>query len=182
MKRSNFRSLAAAVLFACSLGAAVSAAAFSSEVKTEQGIVTGAYDTKHQVVQWLGVPYAQPAEGENRWRGPQKAKSYKTALDCTQKAAANIQFNGKRVIGKEGVLTLDIVRPDTDDKDLPVMVFIHGGNNQTSNSHLWEGNQFAQQANVVYVSVQYRLGLLGFINLPALQRGNGYEESGNYGL
>lgn len=182
MERKNLRRLAAAVLLACSLGAAASAAAFDKQVKTEQGVVTGAYDSRHQVVQWLGVPYAQPATGANRWRGPQAAKSYKGALDCTQKAAANIQFNGKRVVGQEGVLTLDIVRPDTDAKDLPVMVFIHGGNNQTSNSHLWEGNQFARQADVVYVSVQYRLGLLGFNNLPALQRGGKFEESGNYGL
>lgn len=182
MKQQYLRGLAAAVLLACSLGVTAEAAVFGNQVKTEQGLVTGAYDDKHQVVEWLGVPYAQPAVGANRWRGPQKAKSYKGALDCTQKAAANIQFNGKQVIGKEGVLTLDIVRPDTEERDLPVMVFVHGGNNQTSNSHLWEGNQFAQQANVVYVSLQYRLGLLGFNNLPALQRGSGLEESGNYGL
>ena len=80
------------------------------------------------------------------------------------------KFNGKNVIGQEGVLTLDVYRPDTGEKNLPVLVFIHGGNNQTSNSRLWMGEKFAKEANAVYVSVQYRLGLLGFNNLPALKR------------
>lgn len=158
------------------------AAIFNKQVKIEEGIISGVYDDQHQVVQWLGVPYAQRATGKNRWHGPQKAKKFKQILDCSQVAPANIQFNGKQVIGEEGVLTLDIVRPDNESKNLPVMVFIHGGNNQTSNSRLWEGNLFAKEADIVYVSVQYRLGLLGFNNLPALQQGNSYEESGNFGL
>jgi para-nitrobenzyl esterase len=158
------------------------AANFQDKVKTEQGVVTGAYDARHQVVEWLGVPYAAPATGANRWRAPQPAAKHKAALECTQAAPMNIQTKAGKVLGEEGVLTLDIVRPDTTERKLPVMVFIHGGNNQTSSSRLWVGNKFAQEANVVYVSVQYRLGMLGFNNLPALQKGSAYEESGNYGL
>ena len=89
--------------------------------------------------------------------------------------------NGK-ALGEEGVLTLDIVRPDTEEKKLPVLVFLHGGNNQSSSSQLLKGNKLAKEANAVYVSIQYRLGVLGFNNLPALQQGDGLEESGNYGL
>lgn len=80
------------------------------------------------------------------------------------------------------MLTLDIVRPDTQEKNLPVLVYIHGGNNQASNSHLMEGNKLAQEGNMVYVSVQYRLGLFGFNNLPALADGNKKERSGNFGF
>ena len=80
------------------------------------------------------------------------------------------------------MLTLDIVRPDTQEKNLPVLVYIHGGNNQASNSHLMEGNKLAQEGNMVYVSVQYRLGLFGFNNLPALADGNKKEQSGNFGF
>lgn len=174
--------LAAACVLVASFCYTAEAAVFNKEVKTEQGVVFGAYDDKHHVVEWLGVPYAAPAVGENRWRAPQPAKKRKAALDCTKAAPANMQTKNGKVIGEEGVLTLDIVRPDTDEKKLPVMVFVHGGNNQTSNSRLWQGNKFAQEANVVYVSLQYRLGVLGFNNLPALQRGSNFEESGNYGL
>lgn len=174
--------VAAAVLATGLFNATCDAANFHNEVKTQQGVVVGAYDDKHQVVEWLGVPYAQPATGENRWREAQPAKKHKEVLDCTKAAPSNIQYNGKKVLGEEGVLTLDIVRPDTNEKNLPVMVYIHGGNNQASNSHLMEGNKLAQEANIVYVSVQYRLGLMGFNNLPAIADGNSKEKSGNFGF
>lgn len=158
------------------------AAEFSAQVKTSEGIVQGVYDEKYNVVKWFGIPYAQQANREKRWALPQKAKKYTGVKDCSQYAPANLQFNGKNVIGQEGVLTLDVYRPDTGEKNLPVLVFIHGGNNQTSNSRLWMGEKFAKEANAVYVSVQYRLGLLGFNNLPALANGNTLKDSGNYGL
>lgn len=158
------------------------AAEFSAQVKTSEGIVQGVYDEKYNVVKWFGIPYAQQANGEKRWALPQKAEKYTGVKDCSQYAPANLQFNGKNVIGQEGVLTLDVYRPDTGEKNLPVLVFIHGGNNQTSNSRLWMGEKFAKEANAVYVSVQYRLGLLGFNNLPALANGNALNNSGNYGL
>ena len=180
MKKIQY--LLTASILAASVCAAAEAANFSNEVQTKQGVVAGSYDEKHQVVQWLGVPYAQPATGENRWREAQKPQKHKDVLDCSKAAPANIQYNGKKVLGEEGVLTLDIVRPDTDEKNLPVMVYIHGGNNQASNSHLMEGNKLAQEGNIVYVSVQYRLGLLGFNNLPALADGNSKEKSGNFGF
>jgi len=80
---------------------------------------------------------------------------------------------------QKGVLTLDIVRPDTKDTNLPVMVYFHGGNNQASNSRLWIGEKFAQDAKAVYVSVAYRLGGMGFNNLPAMVEKMG---TGNLGF
>ena len=121
-----------------------------------------------------------------RWRKTlgiaAESRKYTGVKDFSQYAPANLQFNGKNVIGQEGVLTLDVYRPDSVEKNLPVLVFIHGGNNQTSNSRLWMGEKFAKEANAVYVSVQYRLGLLGFNNLPALQTVTRVNDSGNYGL
>ena len=172
----------ASLLAASVFTTAAEAANFNNEVKTQQGVVAGAYDDKHQVVQWLGVPYAQQPTGADRWREAQQAKKHKGILDCTKAVPANIQYNGKKVLGQEGMLTLDIVRPDTQEKNLPVLVYIHGGNNQDSNSHLMEGNKLAQEGNMVYVSVQYRLGLFGFNNLPALTDGNKKEQSGNFGF
>lgn len=172
----------ASLLAASVFTTAAEAANFNNEVKTQQGVVAGAYDDKHQVVQWLGVPYAQQPTGADRWREAQQAKKHKGILDCTKAAPVNIQYNGKKVLGQEGMLTLDIVRPDTQEKNLPVLVYIHGGNNQASNSHLMEGNKLAQEGNMVYVSVQYRLGLLGFNNLSALADGNKKEKSGNFGF
>lgn len=180
MKKMQY--VLASLLAASVFTTAAEAANFNNEVKTQQGVVAGAYDDKHQVVQWLGVPYAQQPTGADRWREAQQAKKHKGILDCTKAAPANIQYNGKKVLGQEGMLTLDIVRPDTQEKNLPVLVYIHGGNNQASNSHLMEGNKLAQEGNMVYVSVQYRLGLLGFNNLSALADGNKKEQSGNFGF
>lgn len=160
----------------------VMAAEFPAQVKTAEGVVQGAYDDSYGIVKWLGIPYAQQADGDNRYELPQKAQKHSQVLDCTKPAPANLQFNGKTVVGSEGVLTLDVYRPDTKEKNLPVLVFLHGGNNQTGNSLMWVGDKFAREANAVYVSVQYRLGLLGFNNLPALESGNKLADSGNYGF
>lgn len=177
------RGLAMAVTLFLSAGlSVVGEAAFAKQVKTEQGLINGAYDAQHQVVEWLGVPYAAPAKDELRWHGPEPAKKHKGVLECTSYAPSNMQSKNGKALGEEGVLTLDIVRPDTEEKKLPVLVFIHGGNNQTGNSQMLKGNMLAKETNAVYVSIQYRLGVLGFNNLPALQRGNKLEESGNYGL
>lgn len=157
------------------------AAEFSSKIKVKEGVVSGAYDNAHGTVRWFGIPYAKQAVGDLRFAAPQKAERYEEK-DCTAFAPVNLQFNGKKVLGEEGVLTLDIYRPDTQEKGLPVMFFIHGGNNQTSNSRLIMGDKFAKEANCVYVSVQYRLGTLGFNNLPSLKTGAKYADSGNYGF
>ena len=159
-----------------------SAAEFPTQVKTSEGLVQGVYDANYNIVKWFGIPYAQPAVGANRWAVPRQAEKYDGVKDCSMPAPANLQIAGSKVLGQEGVLTLDIYRPDTKEENLPVLVFIHGGNNQTSNSRLWMGDKFAKEANAVYVSVQYRLGLFGFNNLPALANDNALNDSGNYGL
>ena len=65
---------------------------------------------------------------------------------------------------------------------MPVLIYIHGGNNQSGTSQEIDAEQFALTANAVVVSINYRLGLLGFNDLPALRTGNAAEDSGNYTL
>ncbi len=168
------------VIFAAALLAANTAlaAVFPTDVKLEQGIAAGAADAAHNTVRWLGLPYGQA----ERWGLPQPPAKSSATLDCTAPAPANLQYAGGRVTGEENVLTLDIYRPDTGEENLPVLVFYHGGNNQTSSSRMWMGDKFAAAANAVFVSVQYRLGVLGFNNLDALHNGNKKNDSGNYGF
>lgn len=173
--------LAAALAMTMSLGFAFDAAAegFGTSVKVREGIVQGVKDKKYDTVNWWGIPYA---DGSKRFEMAKQLKARKDALDCSKFGPVNVQFVGRKVIGQEGALTLDITRPNTDAKNLPVMVFIHGGNNQTSNSRMWMGQKFAEEANVVFVSLQYRLGLFGWNNLPAVAQGNKWQESGNLGF
>lgn len=75
MKKMQY--VVASLLAASVFTTAAEAANFNNEVKTQQGVVAGAYDDKHQVVQWLGVPYAQQPTGADRWREAQQAKKHK---------------------------------------------------------------------------------------------------------
>ena len=93
-----------------------------------------------------------------------------------------IQLSGSDIIGSEDCLNLDIYRPNTDETNLPVLLFIHGGNNQTGTSSEIDARKLAVNANCIVVSINYRLGALGFNSLPALKTGDINEDSGNYTL
>lgn len=147
---------------------------------------------------WYGVPYAKTPEGELRWKAPQPLEPWEGTLKATESQAgsqtASVQAskdtagNGQvemttELKGSEaGAVTLDITRPDTDETGLPVFFYIHGGNNQTGESAAFPATQFVQETNCVVVSVNHRLGLLGYNALPALKHGTDEENSGNFGL
>ena len=82
--------------------------------------------------------------------------------------------------GEEDCLALNIYRPNSEATNLPVYVWIHGGANKTGKAP--DLNYFAKEANLVVVSIQYRLGTLGFFNHDALKTGDPLEDSGNFGL
>ena len=86
------------------------------------------------------------------------------------------------LMGVESCLNLDIFRPATKEQNLPVLYFIHGGNNQNGAANQVNLSQFAKRANVVAVSINYRLGALGYNPLPAVHHGTKVESSGNYGF
>ncbi len=151
-------------------------------VKLKNGQFEGKIDEKHHVKQWLGIPYAKAPTGKLRWKEPKKLSKSEEVYDATKPGQPFVQFAGGKTVGSENALTLDVYRPDTSETNLPVLVFLHGGNNQNSHSRLIQGEKFASEANAIFVSVQYRLGVLGFNNLPAVSEGNDYEKSGNYTL
>ena len=151
-------------------------------VEVENGRVRGNLERLHRVAQWFGIPYAAPAVGENRWRKPQPAPRIERVLNCTKPGEKNLQCLNGKPLGVEGRLTLNICRRNSPDRGLPVMVYFHGGNFQTGQAEEWLGNKFSDSLNVVHVSVEYRLGALGFNPLPALQTGDAEEDSGNFVL
>ena len=146
------------------------------------GKVRGVRDKENRALQWLGIPYAQAPSGQLRWKEPRKAESWEGTFAADNYGDTAIQLSDDQVVGSEDALNLDVVRPDTKEGDLPVMVYIHGGNNQTGSSQEIKGNSFVNDLNAVYVSVNYRLGALGFNPLAALKNGSDKENSGNYSL
>lgn len=157
---------------------------FTELIELKQGKLQGFHDEATDTLAWKGIPYAERAVGELRFKAPVPVKHHDGIMDCTENAIWNIQCTPrKEIIGEEGMLTLDIYRPNTEEENLPVMMFIHGGNNQTHGSSIWRGHIFAQKTNTILVSISYRLGPFGFNNLPALALGaSPVEASGNYAL
>ena len=149
---------------------------------TKFGKVRGAKDELNKALVWKGIPYGGSTSGEQRWKKPVDPKKWSGELDATKPGDVAIQLSGKNIIGSESALNLDIYRPDNANSNLPVFVYIHGGNNQTGISGEITGNSFVKDMNAIFISVNYRLGPLGFNPLPALNTGDKLEDSGNYAL
>lgn len=136
----------------------------------------------NDTLNWKGIPYGGSVSGSHRWKKPTNPRKWSNIRD-TKKSITAIQFTNGKVIGSESkALTLDITRPNNNKKNLPVLVYIHGGNNQTGSSQEINGNDFVKKHNVIYVSINYRLGALGFNPLQALKGKNKFNNSGNYTL
>lgn len=136
-----------------------------------------------------GIPYAAPPTGELRWRAPKPMHAWqgvrpaqKFGPFCPQNAPSV----GDAPLGdmSEDCLTLNIWTPSiNEDVGLPVMVWIHGGGylvGSGAEPH-YTGSAFAKKG-VVFVTINYRLGVLGFFAHPALSASQDDEPLGNYGL
>ncbi len=149
---------------------------------TKYGEVKGYTSKNENVLIWKGIPYAKAPVDELRWKKPENPKKYKGTLDATKDSEMFIQSSQDGVTGSESSLKLNIYRPNTKEKNLPVMVYIHGGNNQGGSATEISGEAFVKDLNAIFISVDYRLGALGFNPLPALNTGDKLEDSGNYAL
>lgn len=145
-------------------------------ISTAYGPVKGVKEG--EILTWYGIPYGKEPSGELRFKAPVKPDAWKEPLECTEPSKPALQLTGKEVTGSEDSLRLNVYAKEGSEK-LPVMVFIHGGNNQTGNAGEIPGAELVKNANCVYVSVDYRLGLLGFNCLPALTKDGG---TGNFGM
>ena len=143
---------------------------------TQYGPIVG-LDQGESLV-WYGIPYGAAPVGELRWQPPQNPAAWTEAKDCTAPSEVAYQY-GSGAIGTEDCLKLDVYTTPNAHK-LPVLVFIHGGNNQTGNTKEILGNELVVRDNCVFVTLDYRLGLFGFNCLPALCRGS--DDTGNFTL
>ena len=148
--------------------------------QTAYGAVKGAENDG--VLTWKGVPYGGDTSGEHRFKAPTDPEKWKGERDATKSGQVALQSSADGVIGSENALNLDIYRPKSDKKKLPVLVYIHGGNNQSGKSEELSGVSFVKNHDAIFVSINYRLGVLGFNPLPSLKTGSDEENSGNYTL
>lgn len=158
-------------------------------VRIESGQVSGmTADQKLDVRVYKGIPYAAPPVGDLRWRPPQAPVRWKGTRAATDFSASCPQPVGSIVPApekaSEDCLYLNVwTAAKTGGAHLPVMVWIHGGgySRGSGNQTLYDGVALAWEG-VVLVTINYRLGPLGFFSHPLLSRESGHDASGNYGL
>ncbi len=164
----------------CALILATVTTAFASPptVTTASGVVIGRKATGMN--QFLGIPYAVPPVGSLRWTPPQAYGTFPGGtLHATQFGNICPQASGATVIGNEDCLYLNVYSPASGGSNLPVMVWIHGGGliEGASNSY---NPQWLVKEGVIVVSLNYRLGYLGFFAQTSIDAEG--HEAGNYGL
>jgi para-nitrobenzyl esterase len=148
-------------------------------VKTDAGLVAGTGGSIHV---WKGIPYAQPPTGNLRWKEPQPVQPWpgiRHALDfgpiCPQGNPAQLKPDMS-----EDCLNLNVWSGAGMGDNQPVLVWIHGGGFVGGSGRI-NGEPLARLGMVV-VSINYRLGVLGFLAHPDLARESPHHASGNYGL
>lgn len=143
------------------------------------------------VAVWKGIPYANPPLGSLRFRPPQLAEPWEGVYEATKFGPSAIQppseimayLGDTSTETSEDCLHLNIWSPEADDKRRPVMVWIHGGAflNGSGTSASYDGTSFSTAGDVVVVTINYRLGVLGFLHLGDIG-GEEYASSGNCGI
>jgi para-nitrobenzyl esterase len=153
-----------------------------------------------------GVPYASPPVGVLRWREPQPAAAWTGIRDATHPGNACVQndtgldrfiaplastygaaFAGQKVESSEDCLYLNVWVPGwsgkTDRSPMPVMVWLHGGSNTAGSGSqtTYDGIPLTSHG-VILVTINYRLGVMGFFSHPELSHESEHHSSGNYGL
>jgi para-nitrobenzyl esterase len=157
-----------------------------------RGVVLG---SAKDVLAYKGVPYAKPPVGDLRWREPQAAEKWDGVRDCSKFGNAcpqredsftnsipQMKLNAPM---NEDCLYLNVWSPAKlpAGEKLPVLVWVHGGGYVTgaASQPLYDGEALARRGAIV-VSMNYRLGPLGFLAHPALTKESEHHASGNYGI
>jgi para-nitrobenzyl esterase len=161
--------------------------AWAQPVRIETGLIEGTPVGVSTV--YKSVPFAAPPVGELRWRAPQPAPPWSGIRRADKFGPIGMQ-SGVSVPGaphepvSEDCLALSIWTPaKSHDQKLPVMVWIPGGGftQESGSMPLYWGDALASRG-VIVVTINYRVGLLGWLAHPELSRESGHQSSGNYGL
>ncbi len=159
-------------------------------VKTVNGVIEGRGVQPSGVRIFRGIPFAEPPTGELRWREPQAVKNWqgvRPALDFGPRCMQAVVFDDIRYRSNgvsEDCLYLNVWTPAKSSRErLPVLVYFYGGGfvNGDSSEARYDGESMAAKG-IVVVSVNYRLGVFGFLAHPELTKESPHKASGNYGL
>lgn len=165
-------------------------------VKTQSGLVSGVYNENTGITTFKGIPFATPPVGNLRWKAPQPVKPWEGIRECNHFSASPVQrtpapflmwtqeFIAPKEPMGEDCLYLNVwTQGKTAGKKLPVIVYIYGGGFSSGSGSVpvYDGEEMAKKG-VVFLTINYRVGNLGFLAHPELTDEAGYNASGNYGL
>jgi para-nitrobenzyl esterase len=165
-------------------------------ILTDKGKIEGSFNTDKTVRIFKGIPFAAPPLGNLRWKAPQPAASWDGILPCTKFGPSPIQnapkpfycwteeFIAKPQPINEDCLYLNVwTTAKSENEKQPVFVWIYGGGltSGSANCAIYDGEELAKKG-VVFVSINYRVGILGFMAHPELSKESGHNASGNYGF
>ena len=178
-----------AILLLCAMGCTSSGA-----IKTENGLVSGEAGTDPSVTVFKGIPFAAPPVGDLRWQAPQPAEAWEGTLEATTFSDGCVQplqrsrppwteefmHQGN---ASEDCLYLNVWTTARAGDNHPVLVYIHGGgfNEGSGSVPVYDGEALAKKGLIV-VTVNYRLGVLGYLAHPELTAESSEAASGNYGM
>lgn len=177
----------------------------TQQVSTREGPVRGVVNDARTVETFAGIPYARPPIGDLRWRAPEPPEARDTVFVADRFSEVPVQATStffsralSRVVDvplegtlvnpyrvSEDSLSLNIWRGTEPASDaLPVLVYIPGGGFMTGSGALplYDGEALASRGEVITVTINYRLGVLGFLSHPDLADETGDDASGNYGI
>lgn len=171
---------------------ALCAAATSQTVRIESGQVAGTAAGDGPVTVYKGIPYAAPPTGDQRWRAPRLPAKWEGVRPATQFAsdcmqlpypASSIYHSDPRPVSEDCLYLNVWTSAASATAKRPVMVWIHGGalTRGSGATPTYDGEEFAKKG-VVLVTINYRLGVFGFLAHPELTQESDRNASGNYGL
>ncbi len=163
---------------------------------TKLGKIEGTYLKNEAIKIFKGIPFAAPPIGDLRWKAPQAPKNWEGFKNCTAFSASPVQnkpqpfycwseeFIAQPEPLSEDCLYLNVwTKAKRKKEKLPVFVWIYGGglNSGSANCAIYDGLEMAKKG-IVFVSVNYRVGVFGFMAHPELSAESGKNASGNYGF
>ena len=147
-------------------------------VKTNKGFVKGTIE--NGIAVFKGVPYAAPPVGSLRFMPPAAHTFWKDTLSAQKFGSIAVQANEKQVQGTEDCLSMNIYTPKTDSKKRSVVIWVHGGSMTAGAGKGMDGHAFADNDDIVTITINYRLGAFGFMYMGDVDKR--YAQSGNNGL
>ncbi|WP_316804771.1 carboxylesterase/lipase family protein [Pedobacter nototheniae] len=150
-------------------------------VKISNGYLKGFKEEKSFV--FKGIPYAEPPIDSLRFKAPKLKTNWADTLSCSNFGHPAAQFDGgsKSLKGNEDCLKLNVYTPVPDQKKkMPVLVWVHGGGMTNGSGSGQNGHAFADTDSIVTVTINYRLGVFGFLYLA--DQKTDYQTAGNNGL